>query len=293
MLTILTPTYNRAPLLAKLHASLLAQTRHDFTWLVVDDGSTDDTQGLVERLAKESPFRVRILRKKNGGKHTALNVAVTVISDELTFIVDSDDTLSPDAVDVVLATHEAHGATEGLCGYSFLRKFQDGTINGKPFPESPWTTDYITARITSRDTQADKAEVYFTRVLKQYPFPEFPGERFLGEDLVWIRIALQYRMVHLNQAIYVGNYLEGGLTNAGKRNKIRSPRGEMARAQMLMHPRCGTRTNLKGAVMFGCYAFLSKTGLSRAILTADRKMLVVAALPLGIASAIWFLRRWK
>ena len=212
IVTVLTPTFNRGGILNGLFQSLQKQTKKDFEWLLVDDGSIDNTKNVVEEMEKIAEFPMRYIYKENGGKHTALNVGIRQIASELTFIVDSDDTLVSDAIETILESHKKYGLQEKLCGYSFLRKFPDGKINGKSFEPDDKIGTYIECRINADDTQADKAEVFYTKCLKEYPFPEYKNEKFLGEDIVWIRMALKYQMVHINKAIYVGNYLEDGLT---------------------------------------------------------------------------------
>lgn len=182
-------------------------------------------------MRKKAEFSMRYIYKENGGKHTALNVGVKLITSELTFIVDSDDTPVPDAIETTLQYHKKYKERKDLCGYSFLRRFPDGNINGKPFEPDEKVGTYIECRINADDTQADKAEVFYTRCLKEFPFPEYRNEKFLGEDLVWIRMAMKYQMVHINRAIYVGNYLEDGLTKNRRKNNIRSPHGCMERAK--------------------------------------------------------------
>ena len=188
-LTILTPSYNRGRVLRNLYNSLKEQSCAEFEWIVVDDGSTDNTRELVNEWIPESDFRIGYFYKENGGKHTALNYAIDKIDSELTFIVDSDDVLTPDAVETILRYHQRYEDEKQICGYAFLRAYPDGRINGKEFIPNEWVTSYIEARINSDDTMSDKAEVYRTECLKEYPFPEYPGEKFLGEDIVWIRMA--------------------------------------------------------------------------------------------------------
>ena len=147
-------------------------------------------------MRKKAEFPMRYIYKENGGKHTALNVGVKLITSELTFIVDSDDTPVPDAIETTLQYHKKYKERKDLCGYSFLRRFPDGNINGKPFEPDEKVGTYIECRINADDTQADKAEVFYTRCLKEFPFPEYRNEKFLGEDLVWIRMAMKYQMVH-------------------------------------------------------------------------------------------------
>ena len=226
-------------------------------------------------MRKKAEFPMRYIYKENGGKHTALNVGVKQITSELTFIVDSDDALVPDAIETILQYHKKYRERKDLCGYSFLRKFPDGKINGKPFELDEKVGTYIECRINADDTQADKAEVFYTRCLKEFPFPEYRNEKFLGEDLVWIRMALKYRMVHINRAIYVGNYLEDGLTKNRRKNNIRSPYGCMERAREFMRPELKLKYRLKGAVQYLVYGKFA--GEKQLIAKTPYKSLAVCA----------------
>lgn len=286
IVTVLTPTFNRGGSLSNLYQSLQKQTIKDFEWLLVDDGSTDDTKNIAEEMRKKAEFPMRYIYKENGGKHTALNVGVKQITSELTFIVDSDDTLVPDAIETILQYHKKYKERKDLCGYSFLRRFPDGNINGKPFEPDEKVGTYIECRINADDTQADKAEVFYTRCLKEFPFPEYRNEKFLGEDLVWIRMAMKYQMVHINRAIYVGNYLEDGLTKNRRKNNIRSPYGCMERAKEFMRPELKLKYRLKGAVQYLVYGKFA--GEKQLIAKAPYKGLAVCvALPSMLVYHRW------
>lgn len=286
IVTVLTPTFNRGGSLNNLYQSLQKQTIKDFEWLLVDDGSTDDTKNIAEEMRKKAEFPMRYIYKENGGKHTALNVGVKQITSELTFIVDSDDTLVPDAIETILQYHKKYKERKDLCGYSFLRRFPDGNINGKPFESDEKVGTYIECRINADDTQADKAEVFYTRCLKEFPFPEYRNEKFLGEDLVWIRMAMKYQMVHINRAIYVGNYLEDGLTKNRRKNNIRSPYGCMERAKEFMRPELKLKYRLKGAVQYLVYGKFA--GEKQLIAKAPYKGLAVCvALPSMLVYHRW------
>ena len=113
----------------------------------------------------------------------------------------------------MLKIHKKYRSQNNICRYAFLRTFPDGKINGKKFDTNEKIGSYIAVRVNGDDTGADKAEVFKTCCLKEFPFPEYLNEKFLGEDLIWVRMARKYEMVHTNKAIYVGNYLEDGLTN--------------------------------------------------------------------------------
>lgn len=230
--TILTPAYNRAKLLVRLHKSLKEQTSQDFLWLIIDDGSSDETEQVVQKFQKEDCFSIVYEKQQNGGKHRALNRGIAQITSELTFIVDSDDYLPPDAVEIILKYHQKYkedAVKEALCGYSFLRCYEDGSVNTAYFKKDEEIAAYRDVRING-NIGGDKAEVFFTEILKKYPFPEFEGEKFLPEDVVWMKMSGPYQMVHINKCIYISEYLEGGLTRTGRAMKIYSPKGMMCRS---------------------------------------------------------------
>ncbi|MCI6731556.1 MAG: glycosyltransferase family 2 protein [Lachnospiraceae bacterium] len=288
-LTILTPTYNRAYELQKLYDSLKKQSVRDFIWMIVDDGSTDSTEDTVSEIQKSVVFPVFYIKKQNGGKHTALNTGIRQIKTELVFIVDSDDWLAEDAVETVLRYHERYKKKEGICGYSFLRKFPDGSVNGKLFEPDEKIASYIEVRINGDDTYADKAEIFFTACLQEFPFPEYTGERFLGEDLIWIRMARKYNMVHINKAIYIGNYMSNGLTRNRRRNNINSPIGCMQRACEFMQQDMKLKYRIKGGLQYIIYGKFAGFGLRDLLLKSHFRILTAVCMGPGVLIYI----KWK
>lgn len=281
MITILTPTFNRG-VLRSLWDSLQKQTVKDFEWLVVDDGSTDGTKNLIAQLQEKSNFPIRYIYKSNGGKHTALNVGIQTICSELTFIVDSDDCVTDDAVESILKIHKKYRSQNYICGYAFLRAFPDGKVNGKKFDVDEKIGSYIDVRVNGDDTGADKAEVFKTHCLKEFPFPEYPNEKFLGEDLVWVRMARKYEMVHINKAIYVGNYLEDGLTNNRRKHNIASPVGCMHRAEEFMESDLKTRYRIKGGLQYIVYGRFAGVKVVDLIRKSRHKILATVCIPGGL-----------
>lgn len=249
--TIITPTYNRAELLINLYQSLEQQSNKEFEWLIVDDGSTERTKEVVEEIVSKASFRIDYIWKENGGKHTALNVGIKAIHTELTMIVDSDDQLLPNAVEEICKVHHKYSSHDEIGVYSFLRCYSDGktviSLDTEEFVDS-----YVKYRI-KENRSGDMAEVFKTFVLKEFPFPEFQGERFLSEDVVWIQIGLKYKYAFINKPIYQCEYLEGGLTANDKLMKFASPYGSMLRGKMLMSKACGIIQNFKGAIIYDCY----------------------------------------
>ena len=282
MITVLTPTFNRGGGLQSLWDSLQKQTVKDFEWLVVDDGSTDGTKNLITQLQENSDFPIRYIYKSNGGKHTALNVGIQTICSELIFIVDSDDCVTDDAVESILKIHKKYRSQNNICGYAFLRAFPDGKVNGKKFDVNEKIGSYIDVRVNGDDTGADKAEVFKTHCLKEFPFPEYPNEKFLGEDLVWVRMARKYEMVHINKAIYVGNYLEDGLTNNRRKHNIASPIGCMHRAEEFMESDLKTRYRIKGGLQYIVYGRFAGVKICDLIRKSRHKVLAPVCTPGGL-----------
>lgn len=286
MISVLTPTFNRREKLAELYRSLEEQTSKEFEWVVVDDGSADDTESYITGL--KAAFPIRYFRKENGGKHTALNYGLTKIRTELTFIVDSDDTLTPDAIETICHYHNKYAANEELCGYAFLRCYPDGRINGKKFAPDEKIASYIETRINGEDTRSDKAEVFKTACLKEFPFPEYPGEKFLGEDIVWVQMARKYKMVHINKAIYIGEYLEGGLTQGRRKNNIKSPVGCMNRAVKFLYPDINIKYRGKAALQYWIYGRFAGLHAASLIRNApDRPLVSLSAIPGEILYRVW------
>lgn len=289
MLTIITPTYNREALLPRLYESLLRQTNPDFEWLVVDDGSEDGTQELILRCRQEGKIQISYKRQENAGKHVALNRGIAMTQSELTYIVDSDDYLPEDAVDIILSCHEKYKDTPGLCGYSFLRCHGDGRVNTAYFPEDGRIDTYLQVRINGR-IGGDKAEVFYTDILRQYPFPVFAGEKYLPEDVVWMQMSGPYRMVHLNQNTYICDYLEGGLTNSGRRMKIHSPRGMVLRSRIyLENKQTCLSVKIKMMILYQIYGHFAGYGNRKLLADIPNKILYL----LCYLPSLVLYQRWR
>lgn len=225
-ITVFTPTYNRASLLPRLYESLCRQTFTDFEWLIVDDGSADDTGDVVKGFIAEKKIAVRYIKKVNGGKHTAINKGVKEAGGELFLILDSDDSLPVDSLKTVRACFEQikeDDSFAGVCGYM---AHHDGTVIGTNLGRETIDASSIDLRY-KYDVRGDMCEVFRTAVLKEYPFPEIAGERFCPEALVWNRIAGKYKLHVFNKVIYFRDYLDGGLTSKMTEIRMKSPVASM------------------------------------------------------------------
>jgi glycosyltransferase involved in cell wall biosynthesis len=224
LLTVFTPAYNRAYIIGKLYESLCGQTCQDFEWLVVDDGSTDNTEQLIAEFIAEHKINIRYIKKENGGKHTAINLGAKEAKGDLFFIVDSDDYLTKDAISWALASAKDLIADTTFAGLSGTRIRRDGSRIGGAFPQEHYDCTALDIR-NKYHINGDLAEIYKTDVLRKFPFPEFKEERFSPEALVWNRIAsAEYKLRYFDKGIYVCEYLGDGLTAAITRLRIRSPK---------------------------------------------------------------------
>lgn len=227
LITIFTPVYNRAHTIGRLYRSLAEQTDFRFEWLVVDDGSEDGTESMVRQWmqAEGTPFAIRYYRQENGGKHRAINRGVQLAQGEAFFIVDSDDYIVEDAVRWIHEWWKTVSGDSSFAGVSGLK----GTESGQVIGDCPLFDESVDAANLERGAYGllgDKAEVYKTSVLKRYPFPDFEGENFLTEGVVWDRIAHDgLKLRWFNRITTICEYREDGLTSQGKELFIRNPKG--------------------------------------------------------------------
>lgn len=225
MITIFTPAYNRHHTLERLYKSLCRQTLFDFEWLVVDDGSTDNTKEFFSSLS-EDRFAVHYYYQKNGGKHRAINKGVKLAKGEWFFVVDSDDYLTDDAISLLEKSLKDIESDERYCGVVGLKINSDYKTIGTPCGYEILDTDFLSYR-TKYKIIGDRAEVVRTSIMKDYPFPEIENEKFCTEAVVWNRIAQKYIARYINEPLYVCEYLSGGLSDTYRQIMDESPYSSM------------------------------------------------------------------
>lgn len=256
-ITILTPTYNREYILSKAYNSLLNQTNNHFSWLIIDDGSTDNTFELVQKMIKENKIKIKYLKKENGGKHTALNYGISKINSDYLLILDSDDELSDNAIELMYKYIDKYDNDNKIAAISFLKGYdKDNAVEKKVFKN-----ETISNNIDFRYNQGylkDMAELYKTKILKKYPFPEYFEEKFISECIVWNKIALDYKTVYVNDIIYFCNYLNDGLSKNWLKQVINSPNGARDNALFFMNKKFKLLIRLKNCIEYGVFSFIAK-----------------------------------
>lgn len=223
-ITVFTPTYNRAYILQQLYRSLQNQDYHDFDWLVIDDGSNDGTEQLIESwIAEDNSFEIRYYKQANGGKHRAINNALGKAKGRLFFIVDSDDWLTTDALSKIASWEQSLPEGVKWCGVAGnLGTAVDYTPN-PPLPSQPYDATLFERY---KSVSGERALVFYTEIAKKYPYPEFEGEKFMTEAVAYNRMARDgYMMRFYDDIIWVYEYKPDGLTKAGISLFQRNPMG--------------------------------------------------------------------
>ena len=283
-LTIFTPAYNRANTISRTYESLLRQTCNDFEWLVVDDGSTDNTQELVEGWIAENKIPIRYVRQKNQGMHGAHNTAYRNITTELNTCIDSDDFMPDDAVEKIVAFWKRNGS-ENFAGIIGLDQTENGEIIGAKFPSDIKETtlqDYY----YKHGGSGDKKMVYRTDVIKKYPeYPLFEGERYVGLAYKYMLIDQDYKLLVLNEPLVTVEYQLDGSSYNMYRQYWRNPKGFsfFRRTEMVCAPTFKRR--FVSCIHYVASSIIAKN--TRFLIESPKKILTLVATPIGI---LWFLR---
>lgn len=286
ILSIVTPVYNRAELLKDCYDSLLAQTDRSFEWIIVDDGSSDDTWEVANGFRADFP--IVCVRKENGGKHTALNASHPYISGEYVLMLDSDDTLVTTAVEEVLYGWARFTSCQEVAMVTFLKGETAELPNAYAKDECVPVDIIRYQRVRVRSS--DCCEVIRAELFKKYPFPVFEGERFVSEVALWNRVGFTHKCVYINKVIYLCEYLEDGLTKSGRAMRIRNPLGGMYTSNLNMNKRNFLKLRIKNGLLYTCYGFFA--GLSvKQILTRDSDYFWIKAICLLPGYGLY--RKWK
>jgi glycosyltransferase involved in cell wall biosynthesis len=257
LITVFTPTYNRAYTLEKLYDSLKKQTFYNFEWLVVDDGSTDETCSLMRKFYKENNLQITYIRLGHGGKHRAINRGVREANGELFFIVDSDDWLTNNAIERIVFHYNAIRVKENFCGVCGVRCSPEGIRIGGECQFSILDVSPLDFRFKYK-IKGDMAEVMKTDILKLYPFPEICEETFCPEALIWNRISKEYKFRYFHENIYICNYLSDGLSAKIVQLRLSNPRASMIYYSELSKMRIPFNQKVKSSINFWRFAFGSE-----------------------------------
>lgn len=214
MITIFTPTYNRKNKLDNLYKSILNQNYNDLEWLIVDDGSTDGTDKYIEKIQKDNKININYIKKENGGKMSAVNIAHDEARGECFITIDSDDELFPKILDKIIIDYQKIKDKEEIAGIVYNASYQKdkGNIIGDRLPEDGTICKYTDLSI-KYNISGDKATLWKTKVLRNYKFPIIKGEKFLPDLYLMMMISKKYNIMTNNKSIMLVEYQESGYTN--------------------------------------------------------------------------------
>lgn len=285
-ITVFTPTYNRAHLLPRLYRSLCNQTSQDFLWLVIDDGSSDNTTQIIEQWKNEEIIEIQYHYKENGGMHTGHNAAYKLIDTELNVCIDSDDYMPDNAIGDILCFWDQNKSPE-YAGILGLDVFENGKIvSTKEFPTNVKAGKYFHLK-KRYGIKGDIKFVYRTDVIKNYPlYPEFENEKLTPLGYKYRLIDQDYDMLFLNKILCVVEYMEDGSSKSIVKQYFKSPRG-------FRHSRLATMKFSDGAVdrFIQASHFIKESIISKdfnIFKNNDRKIMTLCAIPTGIMFYFYF-----
>ncbi len=257
-LTIFTPVYNRAEKIKNLYVSLINQTVQDFVWIIVDDGSQDNIDEVVESFKNAGKININYYSQKNQGKHVAHNFGVTHCDTRFFVCVDSDDALLPYAVEEILNyidENEKKLNEPLIAGILAYRGYSENEKIGE-YPDS-LSPASLAELYDCRKMTGDTVLVFKTEVIKKYPFPVFEGERFLRESIAYDLIDEKYKYLILDKILQTGEYCDDGLSKNASSLEIKSPLG----AALYRYHESKKAKNIKSKMRnLTAYVFFSKIG---------------------------------
>lgn len=223
-ITVFTPTYNRGYIIETLYRSLQRQKYTNFEWIVIDDGSSDNTEQLFAQwMQEENPFPIRYRKQQNGGKCRGINRGLEMAQGELFFTVDSDDYLTDDALERVVKWEAELPKDQKFCGIVANRGYSPDYT-----PNTLFEGTYLDGNAFNLYDVIDgeRALIFYTEIHRKYLYPEFPGEKFMTEAVTWNRMAYDgYKIRFYNDIIWVFEYKEDGLTKKGYQVFLDNPQG--------------------------------------------------------------------
>lgn len=289
LLTIFTPAYNRAHTISRTYQSLLAQDCRDFTWLVVDDGSTDHTAELVRQWqSQDNGFEIRYIYKENGGMHTAHNVAYANIHTELNVCIDSDDALAEGAVKHIVNVWSRIDTQKyaGIVGLD--ADMNTGKVIGTSFPKEMEETTLH--GFYASGGRGDKKLVYRTDLMQALPdYPVFPGEKYVS--LGWkYQLCDQIRpLVTTNQVLCNVEYQADGSSKNMFRQYLRNPKGFAFIRKENMKYHTDWKENFKDNIHYVSSSILAKN--RHFVGESPMKAMTMSAIPFGVALTAYI--KWK
>lgn len=286
LLTVFTPTYNRANILHRTFESLCRQESENLEWVIVDDGSTDDTERLVHQFINEAHFPIKYVRQEHGGKHRAYNRALGIAEGELFFTVDSDDWLTDDSLSIIAENQERLRGKGIVGGIIALKKKPDAGIYGNHFPQAVMETTLEALGAAGCD--GERSFVLKTEIARRYPFPEFDGEDFVTESVVFDRIGRDWSFLAIDKSLTICEYQAGGLSSGIYKRMWNNPTGFMVYHSQRIDMASSWRRIIKHALRYQAFRRIAPYNAQWSVYRGRHGALVALVAPLGFLGKVYY-----
>ncbi len=289
-ITIFTPSYNRAYCLHHCYESLKRQTSKEFIWLIIDDGSTDHTRDLVSSWITENVIEIRYHWQENQGMHGAHNTAYELIDTELNVCIDSDDYMPDDAVEKILSFWRKYGSNK-VSGIVGLDSYTDGRIIGSKLPEH-LESSTLFALYNRHGVTGDKKLVYRTELIRQYPYPIFKNEKYVGLAYKYYMLDQEYEMLLMNEVLCCVEYLPDGSSMNMLNQYRKNPKGfAFLRKELMKLQFASSLFKYRQAIHYVSSSCIARD--RKFIRETPCKILTFLAIPFGIILYCYIMRKTR
>lgn len=280
MITVITPTYNRAYILHKCYESLIKQTSKKFKWLIIDDGSNDNTEEIVKEWIDEKKIKIDYIKKENGGKASALNLAIDNLDTEYAVCLDSDDYFYDDTIENAINDLNNIETNKECCGILALRNNPDGSVMGKK--EVPLEMEYVTVAdiFLKLGLRTELICFYKVDILKNFRFPIFENEKFVSPSWMQYTVTQNYKFKMCWKKLCICEYVNDGLTKNKKKVIIKNPKGYTCVKLLSFNLSGNLIQKIKNGIMLNYGAILSNDNIYTQLNLINR-LLAMALRPLG------------
>lgn len=288
LITIFTPTYNRAYTIHKCYESLKRQTCKEFEWLIIDDGSTDNTRELIEVWINETKeFKISYIYQENQGMHGAHNTAYENITTELNVCIDSDDYMPHDAIEKIKNAWEKVRNDKNISGIAGLDAYENGDIIGMKFPDDLKRSTLFDF-FYNKGIKGDKKLVYRTELTKKYPYPVYKEEKYVGLAYKYYKLDEEYELALINDVLCIVEYMEDGSSLNMFKQYRKNPIGWcFYRVENLKLSKGSLKYKIIQCIHYVSSSILSKN--KRFLLESPNKVLTILSIPLGLVLYFYIL----
>lgn len=284
LLSIVTPTYNRADLLPRLYKSLVEQNSSDFEWVVVDDGSLDNTEELIKSYVDENKLKINYIKKPNGGKHTAYNLGVNASCGDLIICVDSDDLMAKNSIEIIKKYRGKVSDLESCAGFVAKKIDIDGTKMNFDLPDNKIINLYDLETVFN--CVGDKCFIVKSDIAKNNIFPFVESERFFPEGYMWDMIGNKYSFYSINEVINECEYQEDGYSNNYLKLMLNNPTGFKAFLSQRIDMATTLKERLGYASRYNAFKILSNKNIFN--YKGRHKVLTYLSYPIGALFCVYY-----